>query len=117
VHRLRDRSHRAGRSIPTCGHIHDTAELVSAAGGKGIAAAVDDADDEQVRGLFERVAHEQGRIDILVNNATIIRDVMMGPTIFWEEPLNVIDTLNVGLRSSYVATVFACVAVFAVPHQ
>jgi NAD(P)-dependent dehydrogenase (short-subunit alcohol dehydrogenase family) len=31
----------------------------------------------------------------------------MGRTLFWEEPLNVIDTLAVGLRSSYVATVFA----------
>lgn len=100
------RTERADQS-PLAGTIHDTAELVSAAGGKGIAVAVDHADDEQVRGLFERVAHEQGRIDILVNNATIIRDEMMGPTRFWEKPLNVIDTLNVGLRSSYVATVFA----------
>jgi NAD(P)-dependent dehydrogenase (short-subunit alcohol dehydrogenase family) len=32
---------------------------------------------------------------------------MMGRTKFWEEPVNVIDTLAVGLRSSYVATVFA----------
>ena len=32
---------------------------------------------------------------------------MMGRTKFWEEPLNVVDTLNVGLRSSYVATVYA----------
>lgn len=44
---------------------------------------------------------------ILVNNAAIIRDEMMGRTKFWEEPVNVIDTLDVGLRSSYVATVFA----------
>ena len=32
---------------------------------------------------------------------------MMGPTKFWQEPINVIDILDVGLRSSYVATVFA----------
>jgi NAD(P)-dependent dehydrogenase (short-subunit alcohol dehydrogenase family) len=32
---------------------------------------------------------------------------MMGRTKFWEEPLGVVDTLNVGLRSSYVATVYA----------
>ncbi|CAM4061252.1 Short-chain dehydrogenase [Mycobacterium senriense] len=32
---------------------------------------------------------------------------MMGPTKFWEEPLNVIDTLDVGLRSSYVASALA----------
>src|SRR5690606_4131783 len=41
------------------------------------------------------------------NNAAIIRDEMMGRTKFWEEPINVIDTLHVGLRSSYVATVYA----------
>jgi NAD(P)-dependent dehydrogenase (short-subunit alcohol dehydrogenase family) len=46
-------------------------------------------------------------VDILVNNAAIIRDEMMGRTKFWEEPVNVIDTLDVGLRSSYVATVHA----------
>ncbi len=100
------RTERAGQS-PLAGTIHDTAELVSSAGGKGIAVAVDHADDAQVRALFDRVAREQGRIDILVNNAAIIRDEMMGRTSFWEEPLNVIDTLDVGLRSSYVATVFA----------
>jgi NAD(P)-dependent dehydrogenase (short-subunit alcohol dehydrogenase family) len=60
-----------------------------------------------VKALFEQVGREQGRVDILVNNAAIIRDEMMGRTKFWEEPINVIDTLDVGLRSSYVATVFA----------
>jgi NAD(P)-dependent dehydrogenase (short-subunit alcohol dehydrogenase family) len=89
------------------GTIHQTAELVTAAGGRGIAVRVDHADDEQVAALFDRVGREQGRIDILVNNAAIIRDEMMGRTKFWQEPLNVIDTLNVGLRSSYVATVYA----------
>jgi NAD(P)-dependent dehydrogenase (short-subunit alcohol dehydrogenase family) len=89
------------------GTIHETAELVTAAGGEGIAVRVDHSDDEQVKGLFNRVEREHGRVDILVNNAAIIRDEMMGRTKFWEEPLNVIDTLAVGLRSSYVATVYA----------
>jgi NAD(P)-dependent dehydrogenase (short-subunit alcohol dehydrogenase family) len=89
------------------GTIHETAEQVNALGGNGIAVRVDHADDEQVKEFFERVGRECGSIDILVNNAAIIRDEMMGRTKFWEEPLNVIDTLTVGLRSSYVATVFA----------
>ena len=89
------------------GTIHETAEQVNTLGGKGIAVRVDHADDEQVKELFERVGRESGSIDILVNNAALIRDEMMGRTRFWEEPLNVIDTLTVGLRSSYVATVFA----------
>jgi NAD(P)-dependent dehydrogenase (short-subunit alcohol dehydrogenase family) len=89
------------------GTIHETAELVTAAGGEGIAIRVDHSDDEQTKALFDQVTREQGRLDILVNNAAIIRDEMMGRTRFWEEPINVIDTLDVGLRSGYVATVHA----------
>jgi len=89
------------------GTIHETADLVTAVGGKGIAVRVDHADDDQVKALFDRIEHEQGRIDTLVNNAALIRDEMMRRTKFWEEPINVIDTLDVGLRSSYVATVYA----------
>lgn len=92
-------------SLP--GTIGEAADLVTSAGGHGIPVRVDHGDDEQVRGLFDRIGREQGRIDILVNNAAVIRDEMMGRTKFWEEPINVIDTLNVGLRSSYVATVYA----------
>ena len=53
------------------------------------------------------MAREQGRVDILVNNAAVIRDEMMARTPFWEKPTNVIDILDVGLRSGYVATVYA----------
>lgn len=89
------------------GTIGETADKVTAAGGQGIPVCVDHGDDEQVATFFEQVARDHGRIDILVNNAAIIRDEMMGCTKFWEEPLTVIDTLDVGLRSSYVATVYA----------
>jgi NAD(P)-dependent dehydrogenase (short-subunit alcohol dehydrogenase family) len=100
------RTEAAGESS-LAGTIHETAELVTAAGGKGIAVRVDHGDDDQVKELFDQVEREQGKIDILVNNAALIRDEMMGRTKFWEEPINVIDTLDVGLRSSYVATVYA----------
>ncbi|KUI34184.1 short-chain dehydrogenase [Mycobacterium sp. IS-1590] len=100
------RTERADESVLD-GTIHETAELVTAAGGTGIAVRVDHADDEQTKALFERVEREQGRLDLLVNNAVIIREEMMGRTRFWEEPVHVIDTLRVGLRSSYVATVYA----------
>ena len=91
----------------SAGTIDETAARVTAAGGTGIAVAVDHGDDTQVQALFARIGEETGRLDILVNNAAIIRDEMMGRTKFWEEPVNVIDTLDVGLRSSYVATVYA----------
>ena len=100
------RTEKPGQS-PLGGTIHETAELVTAAGGEGIAVPVDHADDEQTKALFDRVAREQGRVDILVNNAAIIRDEMMARTPFWEKPTNVIDILDVGLRSGYVATVYA----------
>src|SRR5438477_11606659 len=54
------------------GTIYETAEAVTAAGGKGIAVRCDHADDEQVKALFEQVEAEQGRLDILVNNAAAI---------------------------------------------
>ncbi|KWX68970.1 SDR family NAD(P)-dependent oxidoreductase [Mycobacterium sp. NAZ190054] len=97
------------------GTIGETAEKVTAAGGEGIAVQVDHHDDQQVAAFVDQVARDHGRIDILVNNAAIIRDEMMGRTKFWEEPLNVIDTLDVGLRSSYVATVYA--APLMVPNR
>lgn len=97
----------ADTSAASTGTIQQTADLVTAAGGRGIPVRVDHAEDEQVKALFDRIGEEHGKLDILVNNAAIIRDEMMGRTKFWQEPLNVIDTLDVGLRSSYVATVYA----------
>ena len=91
----------------TAGTIDETAARVIAAGGTGIAIAVDHSDDAQVEALFEQIRAQHGRVDILVNNAALIRDEMMARTKFWQEPINVIDTLDVGLRSSYVATVYA----------
>jgi NAD(P)-dependent dehydrogenase (short-subunit alcohol dehydrogenase family) len=92
---------------PLPGTIYDAAEAVSAAGGKGVPARVDHADDAQVEALFAQVQREQGRLDILVNNACLIRDEVMHPLNFWEKPLNIIDIIDVGLRSSYVASYYA----------
>jgi NAD(P)-dependent dehydrogenase (short-subunit alcohol dehydrogenase family) len=92
---------------PLGGTIYETAALVDAAGGTGIPVAVDQRDDDQVRALFETVKRDHGKVDILVNNAALIRDEVMGDGAFWEKPLNVVDNLDVGLRSSYVATVLA----------
>jgi NAD(P)-dependent dehydrogenase (short-subunit alcohol dehydrogenase family) len=48
--------------------IEETAELVDAAGGTGIAVAVDHLEPDQVRSLVERIDAEQGRLDVLVND-------------------------------------------------
>ncbi|MCE7798880.1 SDR family NAD(P)-dependent oxidoreductase [Sphingobium sufflavum] len=101
-----------GRSEQTGDHalpgtIYETAEAVSAAGGTGIAVRCDHANDEQVKALFERVEAEQGRLDILVNNAAAIHDELTQPGEFWEKPLKLSGLIDVGVRSGYVASWYA----------
>jgi NAD(P)-dependent dehydrogenase (short-subunit alcohol dehydrogenase family) len=48
--------------------IDETAELVTAAGGTGVAMRVDHTVEDEVRALVERVRREHGRLDILVND-------------------------------------------------
>jgi len=101
---------------PLPGTIYETAEAVTAAGGKGIAVRVDHADDDQVKALFEQVEREQGRLDILVNNACALHDELTAPGNFWEKSLGIADMLDVGLRSSYVASYYAAPLMVAQRH-
>jgi NAD(P)-dependent dehydrogenase (short-subunit alcohol dehydrogenase family) len=48
--------------------IEETAELVTAAGGTGIAVRVDHLVPGEVRALVERIDRERGRLDVLVND-------------------------------------------------
>ncbi len=48
--------------------IEETAELVTLAGGRGIAVQVDHLEHDQVQALIEKIEQEQGRLDILVND-------------------------------------------------
>jgi len=98
------------------GTIHETAAAVTAAGGKGIAVRVDHADDTQVAALFEQVEREQGRLDILVNNACAIQDELTTPGNFWEKSLKLADMIDVGIRSSYVASWHAAKKMVAQHH-
>jgi NAD(P)-dependent dehydrogenase (short-subunit alcohol dehydrogenase family) len=62
--------------------IEQTAELVTAAGGTGIAVAVDHLVPDQVEALVRRIDEEQGRLDVLVN------DVWGGdPLATWHKPV------------------------------
>jgi len=94
-------------AAPLPGTIAGTADAVTQAGGKGIAVACDHSEDAQVKALFERVAKEQGRLDILVNNATTLHDQLIEQGPFWQKPLELVDILDVGLRSAYVASWYA----------
>ena len=63
------RSTRAERSeVDRPETIEETAELVSAAGGEGVAARVDHLDPGQVAELVHRIDAERGRLDVLVND-------------------------------------------------
>ena len=86
------------------GTVTETAAAVTAAGGKGIPVVCDHADDAQVAALFEQIDREQGRIDVLVNNATFIHHQLIEKTPFWEKDLGAAGILDVGLRSAYVAS-------------
>jgi NAD(P)-dependent dehydrogenase (short-subunit alcohol dehydrogenase family) len=88
---------------PLPGTVFATAAAVTAAGGQGIGVICDHADDKQVAALFERVKLEQGRLDILVNNATALPDSITQAGPFWEKPLDQLQLLDVGLRSHFVA--------------
>jgi NAD(P)-dependent dehydrogenase (short-subunit alcohol dehydrogenase family) len=48
--------------------IEETADQVTAAGGKGVAVQVDHLEAPQVKSLVDRIDEEQGRLDILVND-------------------------------------------------
>ncbi|WP_435284879.1 SDR family oxidoreductase [Streptomyces sp. NBC_00063] len=72
--------------------IEDTADLVTAAGGRGVAVPTDHLDPAQVKALVDRIATEQGRLDVLVN------DIWGGENLFaWDTPVWEHD-LDDGLR-------------------
>jgi NAD(P)-dependent dehydrogenase (short-subunit alcohol dehydrogenase family) len=72
--------------------IEETADLVTASGGIGIAMAVDHLEASQVEALVQRIDAESGRLDVLVNN------IWGGELLFeWATPLWEHDLQN-GLR-------------------
>lgn len=88
---------------PLPGTVGETAAEVTRRGGKGIAVQVDHGNDEQVAALFEQVEREQGRLDLLVNNAFSLPEDLTTQTSFWEKPLSNWEMIDVGVRSNFVA--------------
>jgi NAD(P)-dependent dehydrogenase (short-subunit alcohol dehydrogenase family) len=64
--------------------IEDTAELVTARGGHGIAVRVDHSVEAQVKSLCERIRREQGHLDVLVNDIWGGESLALGPP-FWKQ--------------------------------
>jgi NAD(P)-dependent dehydrogenase (short-subunit alcohol dehydrogenase family) len=106
---------RSRRGAPTTedlpGTIEETAEDVTARGGIGIPVRCDHAVDGDVDALFERVRHEHGRLDLLVNNVWggyehYDNAGFGGP--FWEQPLRHWEGMfTAGVRAHLVASRFA----------
>jgi NAD(P)-dependent dehydrogenase (short-subunit alcohol dehydrogenase family) len=68
--------------------IEETAELVTAAGGEGIAVPVDHLDPAQVAGLVERIDAEHGRLDVLVNDIWGSEHLFEWKSPVWEHDLD-----------------------------
>jgi NAD(P)-dependent dehydrogenase (short-subunit alcohol dehydrogenase family) len=88
--------------------IEETAELVTAAGGRGIAVQVDHLVADQVRALVDRIRAEQGRLDILVN------DLWGGENLKeWDKPVwghdlqNGLRLLDLGVRTHLITAHYA----------
>ena len=106
---------RSVRGLPTTdglpGTIEDTADEVVARGGIGVPVRCDHTVDDDVEALFERVRAEQGRLDLLVNNAWGGYEgqptgIPMAP--YWEQPRSQWQGMFVaGLRAHLVASQFA----------
>jgi NAD(P)-dependent dehydrogenase (short-subunit alcohol dehydrogenase family) len=88
--------------------IEETAELVSAAGGTGIAVAVDHLDPGQVEALVQRIDSERGRLDLLVNDVWGGERLFEWNTPVWEHDLdNGLRILRLGLETHLITSHFA----------
>jgi len=106
-------SGRSVRGEPTTlgrpGTIDDTAEELTARGGTGIAVRCDHTDDSQVEALFQQIRTDQGRLDLLVNNAW--SGYELAPSyelVFWEIEWRHWDLMfRGGLRATAFASTLA----------
>ncbi len=76
----------------------ETVEAVEATGVQALAVACDVSDAEQVRAAFAKVAEEFGTVDILINNAGVIRDNLS----FKLSEADWDTVLNVHLKGSFL---------------
>ncbi|MEU1182960.1 SDR family oxidoreductase [Streptomyces sp. NPDC005820] len=68
--------------------VEDTADLVTEAGGQGIAVPTDHLESARVRALVERIDAEHGRLDVLVNDIWGAEHLFAWDTPVWEHDLD-----------------------------
>jgi NAD(P)-dependent dehydrogenase (short-subunit alcohol dehydrogenase family) len=84
--------------------IEETAALVDAAGGRGIALQVDHLVPEQVRALVARIADEQGALHVLVNDIWGLTKMEWNKTV-WESPLEAgLHTLHLAVDTHAITS-------------
>ena len=102
--------------------IEDTADLVTARGGRGIPVRVDHTVDAEIDSLFEQVRRDHGRLDLLVNNvwggyedyAHHGGDASVFDAVFWEQPIERWDKMwNAGVRATLATTKAALPLMFS----
>ena len=87
--------------------IEETAELVTAAGGTGIASVTDHLDPDQVASLIGRIEADHGRLDVLVNDIGGEHYVDFGKRV-WEYDLDRgLRLLRAGLETHLITSHFA----------
>ena len=87
------------------GTLGATVAEVNARGGKGVAVPMDLLDEAQIAALFDQVRRDEGRLDILVNNAMAIPPAMTMRAGFWEKALDEeLQVLDTGLRAVFIAS-------------
>ena len=86
--------------------IDETAEMVTARGGEGIAIRVDHTNPAEVEQLFDRVKREHGRLHILVNNVN--GDALHSWKSSWKVPLtDGLEILKAAIYSHIINVTFA----------
>jgi len=113
------RSDAGGTTEGLPGTVRETADAVTQRGGHGISVRCDHTADAEVEALFARVAQEQGRLDVLVNNVWggyEQHDLARFVAPFWEQPLRHWSGMfEAGVRAHLVATRLA--VPLMLPHR
>jgi dehydrogenase/reductase SDR family member 1 len=101
----------AGSTSHLPGTVEETAQAVTAAGGRGIGVVCDHRDDEQVQAVANRIEAESGALHLLVNNAWAGYERLNAGqwtewnAPFWQQPLGLWDSMfDGGVRTHYVTS-------------
>ncbi|MBF6180727.1 SDR family oxidoreductase [Nocardia otitidiscaviarum] len=96
--------------------IEETAELVTAAGGKGIAVKVDHLDATQVEALIDRIRAESGRLDVLVNDIWGGEYLVEWNKSIWEHDLaNGLRMIRLAIDTHLITALYALPLMIARP--